>query len=187
MQPCKKEYDFTLILAGIDDLTGEVCDALYEAGCDDATLGMQDGRGYLTFTREAASLKDAVLSAIQDVRKAKIGAEVIRLDVCDLVTQSDIARRTGRSRQVIHQYITGERGPKGFPAPACHITDEEGSALWLWCDVAQWLWVNDMISEAELNEARHAALINDVLDFVQQKQIAPEDAEEVFNTLCGTS
>jgi hypothetical protein len=181
-----KEYDFTLILAGIDDLTEEVCDALFDSGCNDATPGMQDGRVYLAFTREAPSLKDAVLSAIRDVRKAKIGAEVLRLDICDLVTQSDIARRTDRSRQVIHQYITGERGPKGFPPPACHITDEEGSALWLWCDVAHWLFQNDMITEAELNEARHAALINDVLDFVQQKQIAPEDAEEVFKTLCGT-
>src|SRR5438445_12283161 len=62
-----KEHDFTLVLSGIADLTPEVQDALFEAGCDDATLSMCCGRPFLTFTRTAPTLKDAILSAISDV------------------------------------------------------------------------------------------------------------------------
>jgi hypothetical protein len=83
---------------------------------------------FLTFSRTAASLKEAIFSAIGDVRKANIGADVLRVDVCNLVTQADIARKIGRTRQLVHQYITGVRGPGGFPSPACDITD--GDPLW---------------------------------------------------------
>lgn len=54
-----KEYEFTLIVAG--DLTDEaVVDALYEAGCDDATVGVIDGVGIISFIRDASSLTDAL-------------------------------------------------------------------------------------------------------------------------------
>jgi hypothetical protein len=185
MEMGEKEYDFTLILSGLADLTTEVENALFEAGCDDAGLGMRDGRAYLTFNRKAPALKDAILSAIRDVRKSGIGAEVLRLDVCDLVTQSDIARRTNRPRQVIHQYIKGTRGPGNFPAPACQITDDESGSLWLWCETADWLWRNSIISEEEVEAARLIAMVNDMLDFARQKRISPEVAEEVVQTLCG--
>src|SRR4029079_9205825 len=111
------EYDFTLALTGITELTREIEDALFEAGCDDATLSLRCGRIYATFSREADSLKDAILSAINDVRNAGIGADVLRVDECNLITQAEIARKSGRSRQLIHQYIKGIRGPGGFPPP----------------------------------------------------------------------
>jgi hypothetical protein len=41
---------------------------------------MQYGRLYIEFSRLAVSLEDAIVSAIDDVRKAKIGAEVLRVD-----------------------------------------------------------------------------------------------------------
>src|SRR5436305_10175909 len=85
-----KEHDFTLVLSGITELTPEVQDALFDAGCDDATPSMRCGRPFLTFTRAAPTLKDAILSAISDVKKANIRAEVLRIDVCNLVTQSEI-------------------------------------------------------------------------------------------------
>ena len=47
---------------------------LFEARCDDATVGMHAGRMSLDFARSAPTLKDAIPSAIEDVRKAKIGA-----------------------------------------------------------------------------------------------------------------
>src|SRR5712692_6543367 len=114
---CEKEYDFTLVLTGFTELSSATEHALFEAGCDDATLSVRFGRVYLTFSRPAPTLKDAILSAIRDVRKAKIGADVLRVDNCDLITQSDVARRIGRSRQLVNQYITGSRGPGGFPPP----------------------------------------------------------------------
>ncbi len=75
----EREYDFALILTGVHELTAEVEDALFEAGCDDSTLSVQYGCIYMEFSRTATSLKDAILSAIRDVRKANIGAEVARL------------------------------------------------------------------------------------------------------------
>ena len=112
-----REYDFALILTGVPELSTAVEDGLFQAGCDDATLSMQYGSLYLEFSRAAPSLKDAILSAIRDVRKAGVGADVWRVDSHDLVSPSEIARRIGRTRQLIHQYITGARGPGGFPAP----------------------------------------------------------------------
>src|SRR5437660_3339247 len=67
-----RDHDFTLVLSGITELTPEVQDALFDAGCDDATPSMRCGRPFLTFTRAAPTLKDAILSAISDVKKANI-------------------------------------------------------------------------------------------------------------------
>src|SRR5438128_2847676 len=96
---CEREHDFALVLTGISDLTAEVEDALFKAGCDDATLSIRVGRVYLTFSRTAPTLKDAIFSAIRNVRDAGIGADVLRIDECDLVTQAEIARRINRPRQ----------------------------------------------------------------------------------------
>jgi hypothetical protein len=70
----EQEYDFTLVLTGISELTPEAEDAKFEAGCDDATLSVQCGQVFATFTRSAPSLKDALLSAVSDVKNANIGA-----------------------------------------------------------------------------------------------------------------
>ena len=70
----KQEYEFTLTLSGVQELNREVLDAFYEAGCDDALIGMRDGVAYADFCREADSRQEAVLSATQDVRKTGFGA-----------------------------------------------------------------------------------------------------------------
>jgi len=175
-----KEHDFTLVLSGITELTREVQDALFQSGCDDATPSMRCGRPFLTFTRAAPALKDAILSAISDVKKANIGAEVLRIDICDLVSQSAIAHRIGRTRQLVHQYITGERGPGEFPPPACNVSDHADSPLWYWCDVALWLYQNDMITEESLRDAQAVSLINDVLELNHQKKTEPKLTKEVL-------
>jgi hypothetical protein len=171
-KPCEREHDFALVLTGITELTSEAEDALFEAGCDDATLSLRFGRVYATFSRCALSRRDAILRAICDVRKANIGADVLRVDTCDLVTQSEIAHRIGRTRQLVHQYVNGIRGPGGFPPPACNLTDD--SPLWYWCEVAYWLWQNDLIKEDVLRDAQADSVINLVLELQHQKKIAPE-------------
>src|SRR4051794_13075881 len=112
-----KEYEFSLVLNGVSELSEEVENALFESGCDDATLSISYGRIFMEFARSATSLKAAVLSAIRDVRNAGIKADVLYVDECNMVTQAEIARRIKRSRQLVHQYITGQRGPGGFPPP----------------------------------------------------------------------
>lgn len=177
---CEREYDFALVLTGVDDLTPEIEGALFDAGCDDATLSIRIGQAYLTFSRKATSRREAVLSAIRDVRKSGIGADVRRVDSCGLVTQSEIARRIGRTRQLVHQYIAGERGPGGFPPPSCHISDYP---FWAWCEVACWLWQNDMIKEDVLLEAEDDAVINNVLDLQHRKRQDPKYINDIFESL----
>ncbi len=179
---CEREHDFALVLSGVDDLTPEVMDALFEAGCDDATPSLRFGRVYLTFSRSAPSLKHAILSAIRDVRRAGIGASVLRVDTCNLVTQAEIARRIARSRQLVSLYISGQRGPGSFPPPCCHIS--EGTPLWAWCEVAYWLRQNNMIKEEEAVDAQAIDLINCLLEFQHQKDSDPDLIEEVLGQLC---
>ena len=181
MPKCETEFDFTLLLDGIDSISQDVEDALYEAGCDDATISLRFGRIFLTFSRSAISLKDAIISAINDVKKSKIPASILRVDQCDLVTQAEIARRIERSRELVRLYISGARGPGGFPAPVCNITD--GAPLWYWCEVAYWLWENNIIREDELREAQDLAVINSVLELERQRQIAPSLTREVVEAL----
>jgi hypothetical protein len=74
-----KAYSFTVVLAGVDELTVEVADAVYGSGIDDALLRSEGPTLYLDFEREAESLGDAIGSAVKDVERA--GFAVARVDV----------------------------------------------------------------------------------------------------------
>ncbi len=173
-----REFDFTLLLSGISDFTDEQIESLYEAGCDDATVAQRHGRVYVTFSRHAVSAVEAIVSAIENVKKSDIGASVQRVDTCNLVTQAEIARRIGRSRELVSKYATGERGAGGFPAPACNIV--EGKPLWYWCEVAYWFSQNHIIKDCESREAQEIAAINTILELEHFKEIAPEVTSELF-------
>ena len=179
-----REYDFALILTGVSELSTAVEDGLFQAGCDDATLSMQYGSLYLEFSRAAPSLKAAILSAIRDVRKAGVGADVWRVDSHDLVSPSEIARRIGRTRQLIHQYITGARGPGGFPAPDCNLT--EGQPLWSWCAVGAWLSKNDMIRPETLRDTEIVAAINTALERSHQLERDQALVDEISRAVAAT-
>lgn len=176
-QTCEREHDFALIVGGIEELSQHVEDALFEAGCDDATVSMQYGLLYLEFSRSAQSLQEAIISAINDVHKAGIGAQVLRVDDCNLVTASDIARRINRSRQQVHQYMTGQRGPGGFPPPECHLTDHK--PLWAWCEVSYWLAQNNLLRPELSWDAEVVAAINNALEIARQHRRHPELIDEV--------
>ncbi len=60
---------FTLIVEGPDLQSEPLIDELFEAGCDDATIGRCDGVQYVDFDREATDLGAAVLSAVRDVQQ----------------------------------------------------------------------------------------------------------------------
>lgn len=167
------EYDFSLVIDGVPELDEKVMDALYEAGCDDATFSIQHGHLYAEFSREAESIEKAILTAINDVHKAQVGAAVLCVDRCDLVTQSEIARRIGRSRQMVNQFITGARGPGNFPPPECYLSDDE-APLWRWCAVSYWLANNDIIRREEGWNAEVIAAINNALEAQRQKARNPD-------------
>jgi hypothetical protein len=181
---CVCGHEFVLVLAGVSELGDRIMNALFEAGCDDATPSIRHGRVYLTFEREAVSLGEAILSAIRDVMKAGIGASVLYVDDCNLVSQSDIARRIGRTRQQVGQYISGQRGPGNFPGPVCGLA--ENHSLWMWCEVSYWLWQNGIIGEDVLKESRVVAAINSALDILHQRQHEASLVDEVLQ-LAGKS
>ena len=70
------KYEFALILKGQYELTEEIADELFEAGCDDGTPGVCNGVFSIDFHREGDSLEAAIRSAIADVKSA--GYEVER-------------------------------------------------------------------------------------------------------------
>jgi transcriptional regulator with XRE-family HTH domain len=129
------KFEFTLVITGIDPNDDAFEDRLYEAGCDDALVSVVKGAVVLDFVREAKNFTHAVASAILDARKA--GADVVRIGPDSYATLSDIAERTGLTRQAVSLLIQGKRGPGGFPPPAARVDSD--SPLWDWYTVALWL------------------------------------------------
>jgi hypothetical protein len=72
-------FRFTLTIEGADILTDVALDALFEAGCDDATFGVSSGVQTGEFDRKAADFAEAVASAIKAVETAVPGARVVEL------------------------------------------------------------------------------------------------------------
>jgi len=73
------KFDFTIYLGVAPELLDEVADALFAAGCDDGSPGMSDGDFSIDFHREAASLDEAIRSAIANVESA--GYKVARVEI----------------------------------------------------------------------------------------------------------
>jgi hypothetical protein len=102
-----REYDFILKfrLPETDADPEGFVDALAEAGCDDATIGIgQRGRIALNFTREARSALDAVHSAVRDVQRAIPGVQLVEASP-DFVGLSDVADLLGCTRQNIRKLM----------------------------------------------------------------------------------
>ena len=70
-------YDFTLIAEGRPQLTDTILNALFEAGCDDATPSIRRGLLHLDFSRAAPSLEHAASSAIRDTKRAGVDARLL--------------------------------------------------------------------------------------------------------------
>lgn len=73
------KYEFTLIIKGQFELTEEIADELFEAGCDDGTPGVCNGIFSIDFHREGNSLEAAIHSAIANVKSA--GYEIERAEI----------------------------------------------------------------------------------------------------------
>ena len=75
-----KKYAFTLILAGVAEITPELADALYGATHGDIELNLRDGVAFVEFERGAPTLRDAITAAIRDVEAADVGVRVVRVE-----------------------------------------------------------------------------------------------------------
>lgn len=74
------KYDFTLVVAHRVDLTESLADALYSAGCDDATPGTCEGILTLDFRHEADSVEEAIRTAIENVRAAGLNVDRVQIE-----------------------------------------------------------------------------------------------------------
>ena len=153
-------YNFSLLIPQptVDEETA--ADWLYAGGCDDALFSVSGGVYEVEFDREAASLVEAVRSAISDVNKSAIGARVVRVVPDDLVNANVIAERSGKTRQAVSLWIRGERG-KGFPPPTAKVGE---SPVWSWKSVAEWLRGRGEVEAEVVEDAATLAEINRMLE-----------------------
>jgi hypothetical protein len=81
-----KTYEFDVILKGIEELTDEHADALFDAGCDDGTLASRDGITWIHFDRQSPSLEAAIRSAVSQVQSTGHAVLKVELDVASVVS-----------------------------------------------------------------------------------------------------
>lgn len=130
------DYDFALRfrLTGTAISNDDRVERLFEAGCDDALVGIgRPGRIALAFTRGADSASEAILSAMSDALRAMPDAQLIGASP-DLVGLTDVAEIMGFSRQNMRKLILG--GGELSPASV----HESTPSLWHLADVLSWLW-----------------------------------------------
>ena len=176
-----KTHTFTLVLSGITEIDAEVEDRLFEAGCDDALLSTRDGVPYLDFDRESESLLAAITSAISDVESAGLDLRVIRVEPDELVTASEIAERTGRSRESIRLLAAGKRGRGGFPPPVRGLKSR--MRLWRWAEVIAWMAEHEGGTHPEA--VVHAHTIAAVNGALELRRHAPEESDQLLRSLAG--
>jgi hypothetical protein len=96
----KSQFEFTLVLDGITRFTTATEGALFDAGCDDALPVVVNRAAQLDFARKSDSLSEAIASAVADVRKARIGAKVVRIvmapDSIVLAEKNRVRRESAR-------------------------------------------------------------------------------------------
>jgi hypothetical protein len=160
----KEVHTFTLLLVNEHELTTDLEDALFEAGCDDGMLFCKNQVVYIEFERDADSLEEAVVSAINDVESA--GFQVARVEPSDLVTSAEISRRANRSRQSVAQIIKGKRGKGGFPIPVAGVTSK--TSVWSWAEVSNWLLKEEKIDDLFL--IKKAEVIRDVNETLELRR-----------------
>jgi hypothetical protein len=73
-------FQFTVVLAGEDEMSPAMAEALYVAGCDDGHPWSSEGTAAVTFDRDAVDLGAAIRSAMIDVRKAGFRIAEVRME-----------------------------------------------------------------------------------------------------------
>lgn len=128
------EFSFTLIftLPQEQQHPEQWVEALGANGCDDALIGVGvTGRIALNFIRDAHCAKDAVVSAIKDVKSTVAGATLVEV-APDLVGLTDIADLMGFSRQYMRKVMLSRHS---FPAPV----HDGKTTIWHLDAVLRWL------------------------------------------------
>lgn len=163
------EYTFELIFKLNKGESPDLhLDALYVAGCDDATVGT-GVLGYLglNFIRESTSAQTAVETAIKNVKQAIPHAQLERA-APDLLNLSELAFLFGFTKQNMRKYARGEitSVTEDFPSPV--ITGK--TSYWHAAKIAQWLNEQGVvkISDGMLNTLLTLWSLNQAREFLQR-------------------
>ena len=76
-----KMYEFDVVLKDVPELTDDLADRLFAAGCDDGTPAGCEGLAWVHFDRQAASLEQAISSAVGQVQAAGFLVSKVELEV----------------------------------------------------------------------------------------------------------
>lgn len=168
------EYTFTLKyrLLPADQNVDDLIERLGAEGCDDALVGVgQPGRMALEFTREADSARDALQSALADVKRAMPEAQLFEA-APDFVGLSDVAQVVGVSRQNLRKLMRSHAA--SFPAPVHDGT----TAVWHLADMLDWLHATlaYQLEPVTLDIARTTKQVNLVK---QAEQISPASEKQL--------
>lgn len=128
-------YEFTFVVEGVDPDHDDAVVRLTEHL--DAVLARGAGVNLLIVAAEGSDAIYAARDAVLAVR-SHVPQVVFHHVDRDLVGISEIASRTGRSRQNVTQWVSGERHEEAGPFP--QVEGVVGRArVWLWGEVNVWL------------------------------------------------
>jgi len=126
-------YTVSVILENVE-LTDDVLDTLF-LHLPDSVPSAVNGVVKVTVPVDASDDQTAAFDVIDQLHAALPDATIARLDQ-DLVSISDVAERTGRTRESVRLLVDGKRGPGEFPAPVGTVGD--AIRVWPWSAVLTW-------------------------------------------------
>lgn len=173
------EYEFTLKyqLMEKDNDRDELLERFGAEGCCDALIGIGlAGRVGLAFTREAETAKDALLSAMSDIRRVIPTAKLIEAGP-DFVGLTDVADLVQMSRQNLRKLMTTHAS--NFPLPV----HEGSTVVWHLADLLNWLE-----SKGEYEIKPGVVEVSNTTKQInvakQAMQISIEDQQEMAELIC---
>jgi hypothetical protein len=75
-----KTHEFDVVLKNVSELTDDLAEQLFAAGCDDGTPAGCDGVVWVHFDRQAASLEVAIRTAVAQIQAAGFQVNNIEMD-----------------------------------------------------------------------------------------------------------
>lgn len=110
------------------------------ANFSDLAWLMIDGVTWATLLIDYGDVVSKAIETARRIEHALPGSRVDQLDE-ELVAIPDISARTKIHRETIRSWITGTRGPGGFPLPKASLGggDRGSMKVWRWSDVNRWL------------------------------------------------
>jgi hypothetical protein len=76
-----KLYAFDVVLKDISEVTDDLANRLFTAGCEDSTPSSCNGVAWVHFDREADSLEEAIRSAVEQVQRAGLRVAKVEVEV----------------------------------------------------------------------------------------------------------